>query len=166
MNCSVEVFLAKIFDKVFKIQTFFIKNGTKYAFSDHFVKVSQVLQPRNPNTDFLISKRALVIISRRMEVFWNYYFAVFCRFNSIIMQNAFFFNIWRIPLNNWSNSQITRTLRRLAGREKKSGRGLITSWTHRIRDFLVLFWCCLFSKFFAFVFLMLINDKIFSSRLY
>ena len=32
LNCLIEVFLAKIFDKIFKIQTFFVKNGTKYVF--------------------------------------------------------------------------------------------------------------------------------------
>ena len=42
LNCLIEAFLAKIFDKIFKIQNFFIKNGTKYAFLVHFVKVCQI----------------------------------------------------------------------------------------------------------------------------
>ena len=32
LNCLIEVFLAKFFDKNFKNQTLFIKNGIKYAF--------------------------------------------------------------------------------------------------------------------------------------
>ena len=50
----------------------------------------------------------------------------------MIIQNAFFFNIWRIPLNNWSKLQIRGTLGRFAGRPKKSGKGSIKSWTLRI----------------------------------
>ena len=35
-------------------------------------------------------KRELVAIRCRMKVFWNQEFAVLCRFNSIIIRNAFF----------------------------------------------------------------------------
>ena len=43
----------------------------------------------------------------------------------------------------------------------KSGRGSITSWIFRIRDFLVFILMLPFSKYFAFVFFMLITDNIF-----
>ena len=41
MNCSIEVFLAKIFDKIVKIQIFFIEKGRKYAFSSIFLKFAK-----------------------------------------------------------------------------------------------------------------------------
>ena len=77
------------------------------------------------------------------------------------MQNASFFNICRIPFNNWSNSQIIGTLCLFAGLATKSGRGLILSWTLRIRDFLVFILMLPFFKIFCFCFLMLITDNIF-----
>ena len=42
LNCLIEVFLAKIFDKSFKKQTFLIKNGTKQAFWSTLLKFARL----------------------------------------------------------------------------------------------------------------------------
>ena len=80
-----------------------------------------------------------------------------CHFLDICLDNytkciVRFINIWRIPCNNWSNSQTLGTLGRFAGRATESGRGSTISWILRIRDFLVFILMLPFFKIFSFCF--------------
>ena len=68
------------------------------------------------------------------------------------MHPCFFFNIWRISPNNWSNSQTPGNFGWFAGRATKSVRGSIISWILRIRDFLVFILMLPFFKLFCFCF--------------
>ena len=64
-------------------------------------------------------------------------------------------NIWRISLNSWSDLD-TWAVCWARGKIRRRFDIIMDSYHQKF-----LFWCCLFSKYFAFVFSMLVTDKIF-----
>ena len=99
------------------------------------------------NTISLSLKRELVETQRSIKVFWNKNFALFCKFNSIIIQIAF--KIWFISQKTIGQiPEYFEILGQFVGCAAKSRIGLILSLILTIRKFLNFYFSsCLFKSF-------------------
>ena len=72
------IFLAKNFDKIFKTQTFFNKDCTKFVFWFILLKFAEIGDLETANTICCVNSiREFVEIRRRIQVFWTEKFDFF-----------------------------------------------------------------------------------------